>query len=383
MTAHVPTSIKLSDGRAVQINGESSAPYAAGCSLRCVSIIAYAGAFASACPECTLVLPCPFRAGHAGQLLTRRLLPLLPDYVYLTSSWNPGDAYTVGRIIEFALLPQRVVNYKSVDTTDGGQELYARINTFLRPRDLPVRCSQDPRLLVGTMTADLYTIDSIRGKCTVAHRDWIAARPRSAAATSERKYSVESDPALLAWKEKEHHFFFYQLYERYSQKLFDVLPVEQVTNAPPEVLETLRTRYSFVSTETHGVAGLTNPVRECDKCASWIPITDAVQCDACKKHWHLKCITPRLTYHPMKVRGYRWTCAACTRIHEERVHNEMVSETPIVNSGRSSRSRQSKPGMCIFCPQVLVQGPSDRTQRSRSLWKRSIQDCLWQCRHMP
>lgn len=44
---------------------------------------------------------------------------------------------------------------------------------------------------------------------------------------------------------------------------------------------------------------------------------ETVQCDRCKKFFHMGCVNPPLLAKPS--RGYGWTCAPSSRRHEEEV----------------------------------------------------------------
>ena len=49
----------------------------------------------------------------------------------------------------------------------------ARVNFYLRPRDIGSRIAQHGRRLLTTMHADTVPLSYIRGKCQVLHRDRI------------------------------------------------------------------------------------------------------------------------------------------------------------------------------------------------------------------
>lgn len=44
---------------------------------------------------------------------------------------------------------------------------------------------------------------------------------------------------------------------------------------------------------------------------------DSVQCDRCKRYFHMRCVQPPLAAKPS--RGYGWTCGPCSKRHEEEV----------------------------------------------------------------
>lgn len=55
---------------------------------------------------------------------------------------------------------------------------------------------------------------------------------------------------------------------------------------------------------------------------------DTVQCDRCKRYFHMRCVQPPLAAKPS--RGYGWTCAPCSRRHEEEVDSHDVRHaTPV------------------------------------------------------
>lgn len=49
------------------------------------------------------------------------------------------------------------------------------------------------------------------------------------------------------------------------------------------------------------------------------PLTsaDSVRCDTCKTYYHMRCLNPPLLVKPSK--GYSWSCASCSKKHEEDV----------------------------------------------------------------
>lgn len=55
---------------------------------------------------------------------------------------------------------------------------------------------------------------------------------------------------------------------------------------------------------------------------------DSVLCDRCKKYFHMRCVQPPLIAKPS--RGYGWTCAPCSRQHDEEVDShEIRHATPV------------------------------------------------------
>lgn len=130
--------------------------------------------------------------------------------------------------------------------------LQARIAWYNRPKDVMGGRSYDPRLLVATMHSDLNPVSSIRGKCTVTHKHYI---PRG---------------KLEQYKKQDNHFYYHQLYDRYMQRLYDVIPCELVQNVPTNVQEALYERYQFIVVEQgKASADLTVARRTCCVCHDW------------------------------------------------------------------------------------------------------------------
>lgn len=129
-----------------------------------------------------------------------------------------------------------------------------RANVYLRMRDISHRVTNDPRLLVATMHSDVFALENVRGTCEVRHRELIGDG---------------TAPDVSAWKKRDDHFYYHQLYDRYIHRFYDVIPTEKVKNAPPEVLRTLRMRYSFIVAEVGMTADLCDALRGCAVCHRW------------------------------------------------------------------------------------------------------------------
>ena len=129
--------------------------------------------------------------------------------------------------------------------------LQARIAWYNRPKDVISRKNHDPRLLVATMHSDLNPVSSIRGKCTVTHRHYIPAGQ------------------LEQYKLQDDHFYYHQLYDRYMQRVYDIVPCELVQNVPKDVQAALRERYQFIVVEQGKAAELIVARRTCCVCHDW------------------------------------------------------------------------------------------------------------------
>jgi len=95
------------------------------------------------------------------------------------------------------------------------------------------------------------------------------------------------------------------------------------------------------------VPDLTDTLRLCGTCSEWcakyvfnekillyftyidiMVSPDTVGCDRCKHFFHMSCVQPPLLAKPS--RGYGWTCAPCSKRHEEEVDKHDVRHpTPI------------------------------------------------------
>ncbi|CDH50301.1 lid2 complex component snt2 [Lichtheimia corymbifera JMRC:FSU:9682] len=225
------------------------------------------------------------------------------DHVYLTPE-HLGESYYIGRIMEFCSSPKR-------------RGLQARIAWFNRPKDVISRKSYDPRLLVATMHSDVNPITSIRGKCTVTYKNYIPSNQ------------------LDVYKRQDDHFYYHQLYDRYMQRVYDIIPSRLVQNIPINIQQALCERYEFVVVEQGKVADLTVARRTCCVCHSWCASVSSVKCAACQKNFHMSCINPPLLRKPPK--GFAWQCTFCTRLEHQ---DEEASST---NSNTSSSVLEEKP----------------------------------------
>ncbi|KAI8385709.1 PHD-zinc-finger like domain-containing protein [Blakeslea trispora] len=201
------------------------------------------------------------------------------DHVYLAPE-HLGEPYYVGRVMEFCTSRKR-------------KGLQARIAWFNRPKDVINRKSADPCLLVATMHSDINPVSSIRGKCTVTH-----------------KYYIPQDQMDI-YRKTEDNFYYNQLYDRYIQRVYDVVPCETVQNVPMDTLEALKQRYQFIVVEQGKAADLTVARRICCVCQEWCQSAVSVKCAACQKSYHMACLNPPLVRKPSK--GFAWQCAFCTR----------------------------------------------------------------------
>ncbi|KAL4399815.1 putative PHD type zinc finger protein with BAH domain-containing protein [Malassezia pachydermatis] len=211
---------------------------------------------------------------------------------------------------------------------DDDKSKHIRANLFFRMRDLTHRSNNDSRLLVATMHTEVFPTSCLRGKCRVKHRDLIGNG---------------TPPDLATWKRRDDHFYFYQLFDRYIHRFFDVVPTWKIKNAPEEVLETLRERYSFIVAELSVSADLCDALRGCAICRQWASSSESVRCDTCRKFFHMHCLSPPLLSKPAK--GYSWTCAPCAKKHDDIVDEQGVGggglDSDLSTAVRGPRSKNS------------------------------------------
>ncbi|KAL0953950.1 hypothetical protein HGRIS_005111 [Hohenbuehelia grisea] len=237
------------------------------------------------------------------------------DHVYCSPVWavRDGTPYSIGRIMEF--LPPEGTNGSKETQTQPYMYTRVRIAWYYRPSDVSDRAVNDPRLVLAAMYSEVIDINQIRAKCHVIHRDKI------------------SD--LAGWKKRPDRFYFNRLFDPYIKKEFEVIQATDVRNLPENIRETLISRYEYVVTEKEVVPDLTDALRLCDTCVAWCETPETVQCDRCKKYFHMLCVQPPLMNKPS--RGYGWTCAPCSRKHEEEVDSHDVRHsTPITTKPKSN-----------------------------------------------
>ncbi|KAJ7696471.1 hypothetical protein B0H17DRAFT_929204 [Mycena rosella] len=194
---------------------------------------------------------------------------------------------------------------------EGKLYVYSRVRLawYYRPSDVSDRPVTDSRLLLAAIYSEVCDINQLRAKCHVVHRDKI------------------SD--LSGWKKRPDRFYFNRLFDPYIKKEFEIIQATDLRNLPDNIRDTLTSRYEYVVAEKEVVPDLTDVLRLCDTCQVWCPSPDSVQCDRCKRFFHMRCVQPPLAAKPS--RGYGWTCAPCSKRHEEEVDSRDVRPSaPII-----------------------------------------------------
>ena len=158
---------------------------------------------------------------------------LLVDHVYLAPE-HLGEPYYIGRVMEFS--------------ADGVE---ARIAWFIRYKDVQNLAHYDPAHLLATLNSEMNPVSSIQAKCKVVH-----------------KYYIPKDQ-FDSFRRCQDHFYYTQMYDRYMQRLFDLVPCETILNMPGDVLQALTSRYQFIIVDQGKARDLITPPRDCAVCQEW------------------------------------------------------------------------------------------------------------------
>ncbi|ORY92456.1 hypothetical protein BCR35DRAFT_297872 [Leucosporidium creatinivorum] len=241
------------------------------------------------------------------------------DHVFVSAPWShrEGEPYLVARILE--LLPPSTAS----TSTSAASVHRVRVAYYLRPRDISNRYIADFRLVVATMHSDVIPSSYVRGPCIVKHKEHIKD--------------------MDAFKKTEDAFYWSQLYDRYLHRYFDAVPVGKVRNAPVDVVRYLLKSFEFILCETGIAAELCDAQRGCCVCHKWAANPESVTCARCTNVFHLGCVDPPLSHKPKA--GYAWSCAPCSKAHEEEV--EVYMET-----GRAPLKKLA-PGKDVVVPVAI------------------------------
>ncbi|KAK7685733.1 hypothetical protein QCA50_011078 [Cerrena zonata] len=237
------------------------------------------------------------------------------DHVYCSPAWSvrDGTPYSIARIMEF--LPAQ--GTPTLDSNGKRNEPFTRVRLawYYRPSDVSDRPVADSRLLLAAIYSEVCDLNQLRARCHVIHRDKI------------------SD--LAGWKKRPDRFYFTRLFDPWIRKEFEVIQASSLRNLPEHIRDVLVSRYEYVVAEKEIVPDLTDEVRLCATCEKWCPPPETVQCDRCKNFFHMGCVSPPLLAKPS--RGYGWTCAPCSRQHEEEVDShEVRHHTPVAPKPKSN-----------------------------------------------
>ena len=173
------------------------------------------------------------------------------DHVYLLSE-PPGEPYYIARIMEFIYAEPSTEADLPVSSTTGRKIKSMRVNWFYRPQDISHKKHTDKRCLYASMHSDVNVLSAVRGVCTVRHRT-----------------EFSNNREFEEYRRGEDNFWFARLHDRYIQRNYDVIPVEEVTNVPARVSEVLREKWKYVVLENGAKKELCQEPRKCTKCSEW------------------------------------------------------------------------------------------------------------------
>lgn len=122
------------------------------------------------------------------------------------------------------------------------------VNWFYRPKDIQ-RYSIDPRYLYASMQSDDSPITSLRGKCFIKHR------------------SQFQD--LEDYRKQRDTFWFNQLYDRYIQRPYEMVPAAAVVNVPEGVKKAIDENWKFLVVEQARMKEFTSAVKLCKRCSRY------------------------------------------------------------------------------------------------------------------
>ena len=126
------------------------------------------------------------------------------DFVFLKPN-KPLESFYIGRIVDF--------KNESV-----------QVNWFYRCRDLNGR--GDPRELIASMDCDWNPISSIHSKITVSH--------------------LSKVKDLKEFKLVEACFYYDKLYDKFTKKTYQVIPLNQINNLPNQYKNLLKTEFLLI-----------------------------------------------------------------------------------------------------------------------------------------
>ena len=102
-----------------------------------------------------------------------------------------------------------------------------------------------------------YSVKSITGKCTINHTHDI--------------------PNLETYKRQDDAFYYNQLYDRYAQRVYDVIPISQALSLPFHVRSKLARQYAFLVVETERSASVKADLKKCTTCCGVIPLEKVIE----------------------------------------------------------------------------------------------------------
>lgn len=123
-----------------------------------------------------------------------------------------------------------------------------RVNWYYRPKDIQRKVT-DTRVLFASMHSDCCPLNSIRGKCYIAHRSEI--------------------DNLDEYRKQRDHFYFERMFDRYIHRYYDVIPTHKVRNVPEHIRKVIVERWKYLLVEPQRGKELCSQMKECRRCSGY------------------------------------------------------------------------------------------------------------------
>lgn len=156
--------------------------------------------------------------------------------MYLAQS-DPNAPHLIGRIMAFI---------------KDNLGIHVKVAIYYRQKDLVAIFpseKDEPRKLIATIHCEKFPVRVIQGKCTVVHPDYIN--------------DMESYTQL------DDHFYFDELFDRFSLISYKVLPTDKITNMPEQYANILKEKYHFIASEPAQMKEYLKEFQECPYCGEW------------------------------------------------------------------------------------------------------------------
>jgi hypothetical protein len=187
------------------------------------------------------------------------------DYIFLKPK-SAAESYYIARVLRV-------------------KENQVQVNWFYRVRDL--RGRGDSRELIASMDCDWNSINSIVQKITVNH--------------------ICKIKDLKEFKAQELCFYYDKLYDKYTRRMYQVVPLWQINNLPKQYKDLIKSEYLLIEEKSQKKF---TQRRNCAMCFMWVNPTESnVVCTNCRRGYHLGCVGLK---KELPKKGYGWVCGLCS-----------------------------------------------------------------------